>query len=569
MMKKELENRVGFILSWGAFVITILVTDRINSDPVNISKMLLLSVVAFSLVAVIILLMRELFTHSKFILIGSMSFLVVAAISVLTSLNPIERGLYGAFGRNTGLITYVSLIIIFLTSTLVSSDKSFQKVLNAFLLAGVFNVVLSFLDVAGLDLFKWENPYNAVLGTFGNPNFVSAFMGMFLTFLVVQFLDQSAETKSRLAYAILIISSIATIYLSKSLQGALVAAFGSSLAIYFFIRSKERLIKFSYIYLGGLITSAGVGLAGILNKGPLATYLYGPTVKFRGEYWQAGINMGMENPITGVGIDSYGIYYRTFRELSSTVAPGVNVGTDTAHNVYIDVFSGTGFPGLIFYVLINGAVLLAAVRHLRKHLSFDGRFLVLFLCWAGYQLQSIASINQLGLAVWGWLFGGLIVAYTRTYPQGEILDKSLKVKSGNFGKTRKEQPSQLLDASTSLKIMVGGVVGLLIALPPFVSDVKMRGLQTKKTITAEEISDFAQSWPIDNLRLNKVIVALANGNNNDKARELALFATSKFPNDYASWWALDQLTREGAPVKEAIRIKLHEIDPHNPEFFEK
>jgi hypothetical protein len=117
--------------------------------------------------------------------------------------------------------------------------------------------------------------------------------------------------------------------------------------------------------------------------------------------------------------------------------------------------------------------------------------------------------------------------------------------------------------------MVGGVVGLLIALPPFVSDVKMRGLQTKKTITAEEISDFAQSWPIDNLRLNKVIVALANGNNNDKARELALFATSKFPNDYASWWALDQLTREGAPVKEAIRIKLHEIDPHNPEFFEK
>jgi hypothetical protein len=91
MMKKELENRVGFILSWGAFAITILVTDRLNSDPVNISKMLLLSVVAFSLLAVITLLRREIFTHSKFILIGSMSFLVVAAISVVTSLNPIAR----------------------------------------------------------------------------------------------------------------------------------------------------------------------------------------------------------------------------------------------------------------------------------------------------------------------------------------------------------------------------------------------------------------------------------------------------------------------------------------------
>jgi hypothetical protein len=69
--------------------------------------------------------------------------------------------------------------------------------------------------------------------------------------------------------------------------------------------------------------------------------------------------------------------------------------------------------------------------------------------------------------------------------------------------------------------------------------------------------------------LNKAIVALANGTENDKARDLALFGTSKFPNDYASWWALDLLTREDVPDKEAIRIKLHEIDPHNPAYFKK
>jgi hypothetical protein len=329
------------------------------------------------------------------------------------------------------------------------------------------------------------------------------------------------------------------------------------------------LLRLSHIYLGGLFTAGLLGLAGILNKGPLATYLYGSTVKFRGEYWMAGINMGMENPITGVGIDSYGIYYRTFRELSATVAPGVNVGTDTAHNVYIDIFSGTGFPGLIFYILINGAVLLTAISHLRKYRSFDSRFLALFLCWAGYQLQSIASINQLGLAVWGWLFGGLIIAYTRAHPQGEVQEKRFKSKSGNSEKANKEQLGQLLDASTSLKIVGGAVIGLLIALPPFVSDVRMKGLFAKDAITSEEVVAFVQSWPVDNLRLNKGIVALANGRENDKARELALLGTSKFPNDYALWWALDQLTREDVPDKEAIRIKLHEIDPHNPAYFKK
>jgi O-antigen ligase len=566
MMKKELESRVGFILAWGAFAITILVTDRINSDPVNLGKMLLLSVVAFSLLPVLILQRKQLFGNSKFLLFVSVGFIMVAAISIFTSSNPLERGLYGAFGRNTGLVTYSTLIILFLTSSLVSRGRSFHRVESAFLLAGTFNIAISALEGLGFKIFTWQNPYNATLGTFGNPNFISAFMGLFFTFLLVQLLGRSVETKFKLTYSILAIGAIVTIYSSKSLQGALVAVFGSTLALYFFIRSKEGLLKLSYIYLVGLFTTGLIGLAGILNKGPLATYLYGPTVKFRGEYWMAGINMGMENPITGVGIDSYGVYYRTFRELSATVAPGVGVGTDSAHNVFIDIFSGTGFPGLISYVLINGFVLLAAIRHLRKYRAFDSRFLSLFLCWSGYQLQSIASINQLGLAVWGWLFGGLIIAYTKSYSQGEILEKKTKVRSE---KPNKEQTVQLLDASTSLKIIGGAIVGLLIALPPFISDVKMRGLFTKNAITAEEVIALGKSWPVDNLRLNKTIFTLANGSNNDKARELALFATSKFPDDYASWWALDQLTREGVPDKEMIRIKLHEIDPYNSAYFKK
>jgi hypothetical protein len=447
--------------------------------------------------------------------------------------------------------------------------RSFRRVLCAFLLARAFNIVLSVLDVFGFDVFKWQNPYNAVLGTFGNPNFISSFMGIFITFLVVQLLGQRVDIKFRFAYLSLLVFAIMIIYFSKALQGVLVAAFGTTLAIYFSLRSKESLHKISYIYLGGLFTAGLVGLAGILNKGPLANYLYGPTVKFRGEYWMAGINMGMKNPITGVGIDSYGIYYRTFRGLGATVAPGVDVVTDTAHNVDIDIFSGTGFPGLISYLLINGVVLFSALRHLKRYRSFDVTFLALFLCWVCYQLQSVASINQLGLAVWGWLFGGLIIGYTRSYSKETLLEKWSEDKSGKTRKIRKDHSEQLLDASTSLKLVGGALVGLLIALPPFVSDVKMRGMFSKEAKTAEEVIAFAQSWPLDNLRLNKVIVSLANGNNNDKARELALFATSKFPNDYASWWALYQLTREDVPVKGDIRVKLHEIDPYNPTYFKK
>jgi O-antigen ligase len=128
------------------------------------------------------------------------------------------------------------------------------------------------------------------------------------------------------------------------------------------------------------VTIGFVSIAGILDKGPLASLLYSYTVDLRGEYWKAGINMGLANPIFGVGIDSYGTNYRAFRELSATVVPGLAVTTDTAHNVYIDAFAGIGFPGLLTYLAINGLILFAALNHLKRTKAFDGRFLTLFLC---------------------------------------------------------------------------------------------------------------------------------------------------------------------------------------------
>jgi hypothetical protein len=279
--------------------------------------------------------------------------------------------------------------------------------------------------------------------------------------------------------------------------------------------------------------------------------------------------MGIDNPLFGVGIDSYGTYYRTYRELSATVAPGMEVATDTAHNVYIDIFAGIGFPGLITYLVINGFVLLVALKYLEKSKSFDAKFLTLFLCWAAYQLQSIVSINQIGLAVWGWLLGGLIIAYTRTRPNEDAIDHKKQSKLQSKKKLHIDQEKQLLDASSSLKILGGALIGLLIALPPFVMDAKMRSYFSGKSGQIETVLSLAESWPVDNIRLNKIIVSLARNNQNEEARELAAFAALEFPNDYVSWWSLYQLTRDGTPEKEFIRSKLLQLDPFNPAYFDK
>jgi hypothetical protein len=185
MMKRELENRLSFILAWGAFAVTIVLTDRITTDPVNVSKMVVLSVVGFSVLPILFIQKHELMTKSKVIMIATSGLLVVALISIFSSENTFERGLYGAFSRNTGLVTYASLVLVFLGATLFARPQSFQKVVTALTIAGVVNTIYSLLAASGNDIITWNNPYGAILGTFGNPNFISAFMGIFFTLLIV------------------------------------------------------------------------------------------------------------------------------------------------------------------------------------------------------------------------------------------------------------------------------------------------------------------------------------------------------------------------------------------------
>jgi hypothetical protein len=276
--------------------------------------------------------------------------------------------------------------------------------------------------------------------------------------------------------------------------------------------------------------------------------------------------MGMNNPFLGVGIDSYGIFYRTYRDESAVAVPGVDVTTDTAHNVVIDVFSGTGVLGALCYIAIVIIVLKTAISYLRKRKEFDPVFLSLFIPWLGYQLQSLISINQLGLAIWGWLLSGAVIGYVQSYGS---MDDLKNPEIPNAKKSKKISNSeQLLPAGTALAVFASVVIGVLVALPPFLADAKSRNLMSGKGDSTAVIN-LAKEFPVDTIRINRSIVGLANSGLNVLAVDLAKYGTEKFPNDYASWYSLYELSGPGSPESEAYRVKLNEIDPFNPRFFAK
>ena len=570
LISNEVELRLARWVSIGTLGVTLLVTDRVSNDPVNVGKMLLLTTVAGASFALTVTSYKQAWRENKVLLSTLFIFLLISAISIILSKDPWERGFFGAFGRNTGLLTYIGLSVMLLATSFFRTLKSILLIYLTLLASGLLNLIYCFVALNGHDIFNWKNPYNSILGTFGNPNFISAFLGMFVTALCGLFFVSKIKLKHKSIIGLVILASIYMIKESLSIQGFLVSIAGISIVIFFYLRSAAngKLVVMAYsgvIGVGGLFV-----LFGTLQKGPLSSLLYKPSVSYRGEYWQAGINMGAQNPFTGIGMDSYGTFYRKFRASSAAISPGVNVQTDTAHNVFIDIFAGVGILGLICYLVLIGLILKASYKLAISRRAYDPVFVILFASWFTYQLQSFISINQIGLAIWGWVLGGALLAYSRFTDREEQLQRLIPTgKVENLKKPKKgiKATNVPISAAQALSLFAGCVLGFVVGLPPFLSDVKMRQAMLSKD--PEMVIAQSLAWPQDASRSNRAIVALANNGLIERAKELAVQAAQKFPEDYATFFTLHELSPDGSTEKEAYRSKLHALDPLNPEFAPK
>lgn len=577
MLKLEAEKRLAGIISWGAVGITILVTDRVSTDPVNVGKMLLLSVLAGGCIGITSNSLKIIFLRNRLAIIMILLFLGFALMSIIYSLNPWERGFYGAFGRNTGLLTYASLAVVFISISLLRQLENVERILKAFFLSGYLNLAYCLFASTGRDIFTWTNPYKKLLGTFGNPDFISAFMGFFIVGLFCLSISKGVHSSVRLFYWVSIVASLYAIKGTAALQGFVICVIGFLIVIFFFIISRDLKPYVVYSYVVSMLILGFIAITGTLQKGPLASLLYKPSVTLRGEYWQAGINMGTDNPFLGVGLDSYGTFYRFYRDKSATIFPGVNTVADTAHNVFIDIFAGTGFPGLISYIGILVLVLISAGRVIINQKTFDPLFVSLFSIWCVYQIQTIVSINQIGLAIWGWVLGGALIAYSKILlgkdtesPKNNDVKSPKKLVSilpGFNKKVRRKQERQEISAILVLTLALGSTLGGLVAAPSFFADTKLRNALGTQDL--KKFYSVGLLWPMDSTRTNQALVNMGRREISNDTINLALSSVKKFPAEFPVYFTVWQLSSADSKQKLIYAKKLHTLDPYNPEFAPK
>lgn len=567
MLNLVAEKSLVRLLMVGSTFITIFVVWGAVTDPVNVTKLLALGGVAGAAITMAISFgARELWANHKLAIALAVVFLFTVINSVVQSDAPMSQLIYGAYGRNTGLITYVLLILLFISALAVSQRASFLKISYGLLAAGFVNAIYSLWVITFGDFVGWNNPYGNILGTFGNPNFIGAFLGIFASVLFAYIIKQNLDWKFRVGSVVLLLITFVEIESSSAIQGIVVAAGGISLVALFFLRSKflSPIIPSIYslvVLIGGVISTFGA-----LQKGPLASLIYKNSVSLRGEYWQAGWNMGDRFPLSGVGMDTYGDWYRRLRDDQALINPGPNTITNAAHNVVLDQLAYGGWPMFIAYLAIIVLVTISIIKVVLRDKSFDFTFIGLAVAWICYQVQSIISINQIGLAIWGWLLGGALIAYERATRASTInISETHKPNQSAKGK----RLNQSVGLSPFTVGVLGAVVGTLIAIPPYSSDTRWKSALESGSVGKVEAA-LTPSYlnPQGSFRYANAVQLFESNKLYDQAYKYAKIGVEFNPDYFDAWKMLYYIQKSTQEDRDLAKKNLIRLDPLNKNIFD-
>jgi len=512
-------------------------------DPFNIPKFSSLVIFGSILLIFIIRQYRESITEIKRSEIKiSILFIFWCYISLVFSGIQLTDGLFGIPGRNTGVLTYTFLQVLFISAIIVSDKRLSITVIQSLYLVSFLSFIYGLIQVFKFDPVNWSVPPSAIFSFFGNQNFLSSFISISIVSGIGFLLIPLNNSKLRLTAIFYTILSLVFIYFAKSTQGYLVFAIGFAASLTIFIYKHNKYRKYLKFILLIFVISVILIAADILQKLPWPSKLYEDSISARGDFWRAAIKISIENPVFGTGLDGFGDHYRSTRDLNSLSRGGIDLKTDSAHNLFLDLLSGGGVPLLLIYLIIILMVLSRSYKYIKNSDKFDPVHTGIFSAWLAYMAQALISINQIALAVVGFILAGLLIGYK---------DKV------------NEPPKKIIDSNSKKfkfsEVLLGIVAGLIIAIPPFTLDGEFRNALTQGN--AEKLVDISDNWPMSSNRLS-TIGSVLRTNGYPEYATLVLRKAIKFnPDHFESWYELLQCPDISINEKLAARLNIKRLDP--------
>lgn len=497
------------------------------ADPFNSPKLWILMLLAAWLLGYVFGYRNLIFLSEPLKYLGILLLFFIAFLLVATLLTDFKYiAFFGETQRRNGFFQYLSLSIILMASAMFTRFFNVNKLLLVSVVLGVVSFTYSLMQTTGNDFVSWNNPYNSVISTLGNPNFAAAVMAIMGVIAFSLSFNSDFKPLFRVLALVLVIMLVFMIYRSNARQGLLSIALGAGLFFIIWMWGKNRIFGIFSLASGLIIMIFSV--LGMLQIGPLQQYLYKASVSVRGYYWRAGLEMFSNNPLFGVGIDRYGSYFKQYREVDYPLNVGFQLTSSNAHNTFVQFFATGGVFLGMSYLTLNLFVLYRAVVGI-KSLKGNQRVLMVGIlsAWISFHAQSLVSIDNIGISIWGWVLAGSIV--------GLSLPVDALVKEAEFYSKKKRNNVNVGQALIS-GVSTILILGLVIILYRGESNSYLGG------ISLNSQDDASRSYYKD-LQLKVINTPL-----NDPSYKL--FAASKL---------IDAGFEEGLIEAE----KLHKIDPRN------
>lgn len=555
MNNEILRFRLGQAMLFVGPLTSLVINPWGNFDPISVVKLTAVSTMAFFALFLILSNWRITSNAERSLLLSLILFFIGLFSTFLFSGAPLNQQFWGMFGRNTGVLAYISLGIILFATAIVLDDSFYTKITNALILTAVPMTFYCLVQISGNDPIGWSS-FEA-FGTLGNINFLSAFLGLTCVAIIPKLVTEKQFTFTKLLLLSLLLTDIFIIQSTGSTQGIFVFVAGSSIVTVLKLKSERTWNMKQLIFIVSLIAVSIPTVAGLINKGPLASYLFQNSIILRTDYWHAGLEMTQRHPFFGVGMDSYGDWYRETRGEITTLRGSPDRTANTAHNIFLDLSSNGGVPLLIGYLALLFLAFRASVQMYKSLGSnFDPVFAALFATWVGYQVQALVSINQIGVGVWGWLLTGALIGLGKT--------RSSSNSQASRPINRKNLKNKLLPAFSSILGITGISLGFLLAWFPLNADSKYFSASKSRDRTSIEKAvelPGSTAW-----HLARSAETAAQSQQNESALSQAQKLVERYPRDFFGWRLILFLPNASAELKSEALSRLHALDPFNPEY---
>lgn len=295
----------------------------------------------------------------------------------------------------------------------ISFVDTIEKIIGIYIVIIGGMLINCYQSLKGVFIYGW---YERAAGSYGDANYLSLalLVGIISCYTYILYDDKYKVTK----YLCMLI-----LFITMMLAASRGCILGLIFSIFLIVKNSEQKMKYLTLII---IVSAPIiyfVTPKVIDRFSNKTHSDYSSIEHRKNTQLAGINMVIDNPVTGVG---YGTYKDQAKRYNEVLAEG---GTVIAHNTYLQVAAELGVPALIvFLTLITGAYSLLS-RLLKLNLNKEEILVCKSLMYmlAGYSVSILFLSAEKEKFL--WLILALTVAvwriiHARIFRQSKLIQET-------------------------------------------------------------------------------------------------------------------------------------------------